>query len=336
MSHRALPIQFLNLGGEMIYIIDQRLRAQNITDERAHKVRNDIISIMLNKNFVQELFQPQPLYSKSALRTVFHKLAHASIMKLNGASMDKLFDLMLMSLKHQVLLVPQPKDLMLVTLNHLDSVACFATSPSVCEQIMTTRHLLLQCYEYLAPSDWFDIRQDLLMFVQDLNIRVSVFLKSGIQNHFGNLIIPTYGPVGSGCEVPGTVRLFNTCGEISLVTLFPNGGCYACAFDAEDFANLCVDRGTKLGLNMYCETENEAAEYYNKGNLSEVACQNFDAEEDAPSPEVGGTAREELNLLAQLIGSGRTENPQQKEFKLSLFPSEEHEKITRSVQMVRL
>ena len=39
MSLRTLPILFLNLGGEMLYILDQRLRAQSIPDEKARKGR---------------------------------------------------------------------------------------------------------------------------------------------------------------------------------------------------------------------------------------------------------------------------------------------------------
>lgn len=44
---------------------------------------------MFNKKFMEELFKPQELYSKKALRTVYDRLAHASIMRLNQASMDK-------------------------------------------------------------------------------------------------------------------------------------------------------------------------------------------------------------------------------------------------------
>ena len=44
---------------------------------------------MFNKRFIEELFKPQEVYSKKALRTVFDRLAHASIMRLNTASMDK-------------------------------------------------------------------------------------------------------------------------------------------------------------------------------------------------------------------------------------------------------
>ena len=52
-------------------------------------VLNDIVATMFNKRFMEELFKPQPLYSKKAMRTVFDRLAHASIMRLNAASMDK-------------------------------------------------------------------------------------------------------------------------------------------------------------------------------------------------------------------------------------------------------
>ena len=37
MSQKTLPLLFINLGGEMVYILDQRLRAQNIPDEKAKK-----------------------------------------------------------------------------------------------------------------------------------------------------------------------------------------------------------------------------------------------------------------------------------------------------------
>lgn len=37
MSLKTLPLLFINLGGEMMYILDQRLRAQNIPSEKAKK-----------------------------------------------------------------------------------------------------------------------------------------------------------------------------------------------------------------------------------------------------------------------------------------------------------
>ena len=52
-------------------------------------VINDIISTMFNKGFMEELLMPQEVYYHRALRTVLTRLAHASIMRLNPASMDR-------------------------------------------------------------------------------------------------------------------------------------------------------------------------------------------------------------------------------------------------------
>lgn len=37
MSLKALPLLFLNMGGEMLYILDQRLKAQNIAKDKTVK-----------------------------------------------------------------------------------------------------------------------------------------------------------------------------------------------------------------------------------------------------------------------------------------------------------
>ena len=37
MAHRTLPLLYLNLAGEMMYIIDERLMYQKISPDRAVK-----------------------------------------------------------------------------------------------------------------------------------------------------------------------------------------------------------------------------------------------------------------------------------------------------------
>lgn len=44
---------------------------------------------MFNDQFIDELFKPQNMYSRSAMQTVFEKLVHSSIMRLNSSSMGK-------------------------------------------------------------------------------------------------------------------------------------------------------------------------------------------------------------------------------------------------------
>ena len=53
-------------------------------------VMNDIAGTMFNKKFLLEIFlKNQPIQSLSMLRAMFDKLAHASVMRLNTSSMDK-------------------------------------------------------------------------------------------------------------------------------------------------------------------------------------------------------------------------------------------------------
>lgn len=99
---------------------------------------------MLNQRFLDELFKPQEVYNKGALRNLFHDLAHASIMRLNDASMGKLYDLMIMAIKQQVFFATEPKDLILITLNHLDNIRYLVSAASIHKQLDSTYFLVIK------------------------------------------------------------------------------------------------------------------------------------------------------------------------------------------------
>lgn len=100
--------------------------------------------MMLNQRFLEEIFKPQPLYHKQELYLLFRDIAHASIMKLNELSMGKLYDLMVMVFKYQLYFATQPRDLLLITLNHLDSLRSVISSPTVHKQLDATYYLLMK------------------------------------------------------------------------------------------------------------------------------------------------------------------------------------------------
>ncbi|OXB77855.1 UNVERIFIED_CONTAM: hypothetical protein H355_000610 [Colinus virginianus] len=307
MSARTLPLLFLNLGGEMLYILDQRLRAQSIPGEKARKdewtdvdrkrVMNDIITTMFNKKFMEELFKPQELYSKKALRTVYDRLAHASIMRLNQASMDKLYDLMTMAFKYQVLLCPRPKDILLVTFNHLDAIKDFiCDSPGILNQVDETFRQLIE---------------------------VSIFLKDKVQNSNGRFVLPTSGPVPWGTEVPGLIRMFNRNGDEVKRTEFTTGGNYVTP-QREGSFELYGDRVLKLGTNMY--SVSRPAETHTSGSSKTLASST--KENIVPNP----LAKEELNFLARLLGGLEIKKPGGSEtgFRLNLFTTDEEEEYARA------
>ncbi|XP_062049248.1 protein OSCP1 isoform X2 [Lepus europaeus] len=299
MSVRTLPLLFLNLGGEMLYILDQRLRAQNIPGDKARKVLNDIISTMFNRKFMEELFKPQELYSKKALRTVYDRLAHASIMRLNQASMDK--------------------DVLLVTFNHLDAIkGLIRDSPTILHQVDETFRQLMEVYCGLSAGEFQLIRQTLLIFFQDLHIRVSIFLKDKVQNSNGRFVLPVSGPVPWGTEVPGLIRMFNHKGEEVKKIKFKHGGNYVTATKEGSF-ELYGDRVLKLGTNMY--SLNRPVDTQTSGASKNSASR---AQENiTPNP----LAKEELNFLARLMGGMEIKNPSGPEpgFRLNLFTTDEEE-----------
>lgn len=89
MSAFAMPMLIVNMGGEMVYILAQRLQAQNVPLDKSKRVLQDVIRTMYNPMFIQELFRPQDVYSMQSTRQIFDRLAHSSIMRLNESSMDK-------------------------------------------------------------------------------------------------------------------------------------------------------------------------------------------------------------------------------------------------------
>lgn len=268
---------------------------------------------------MEELFKPQELYSKKALRTVYDRLAHASIMRLNQASMDKLYDLMTMAFKYQVLLCPRPKDILLVTFNHLDAIKDFiCDAPGILNQVDETFRQLIEMYGSLSAGEFQLIRQTLLIFFQDMHIRVSIFLKDKVQNSNGRFVLPISGPVPWGTEVPGLIRMFNCKGDEVKRTEFTTGGNYVTP-QREGSFELYGDRVLKLGTNMY--SVSRPAETHTSGSSKTLA--SSAKENIVPNP----LAKEELNFLARLLGGLEIKKPGGSEtgFRLNLFTTDEEE-----------
>ncbi|XP_044028869.1 protein OSCP1a isoform X3 [Siniperca chuatsi] len=324
MSVRTLPLVFINLGGEMLYILDQRLRAHNTSEDNSEKgvwsendrkrVMNDIVGTMFSKAFMDELLKPQQLYSHRTLKAVLTRLAHASIMRLNPASMDRLYELMVMAFKYQVFLCPRPKDLLLISYNHIDTIReLVKDTPVVVNQVDETHRKIIEVYSSLSEGEFQLLRQTLLIFFQDMHVRVSLFLKNQVQNPNGRFALTTSGPVPHGIDVPGLIRTFDRKGREVRRSEFPTGGSYTSPIREGSF-ELHGDRVIRLGLNIY--TVNHPEETHTS---------------KAPSVKKHDTpnllAKEELNLMARLMGSMKAENMPKAEtgLRINLFTTDQEE-----------
>ena len=129
MEHvsRSSLYQFLSLGCEMVFVIEQRLKDSKIEEDRRQKVLKEIVLKFLSE---------EEIYNIGDFKAQFTKIAHCSTMKLNPVSMAKLFDLMVMgkcttffmsitrsiAVKYQVFHCRNPKQMYLCLLNHFEDL----------------------------------------------------------------------------------------------------------------------------------------------------------------------------------------------------------------------
>ena len=168
----AMPLLIINMGGEMAYILQQRLVAQKIPESKSFKVLHDVIRTMYNKKFITALFSPQPVYTNKSVRQVFDRLAHSSIMRLNENSMDKLFDLMSMGFKYQIIRCIGPEQFMDITMNHLDNLFGMVKEEGVIALLDNAKSLVLDTYSNMSQGNLYLLKQTLYGFFEDRKVKV--------------------------------------------------------------------------------------------------------------------------------------------------------------------
>mmetsp|Transcript_29076 Transcript_29076/g.43011 ORF Transcript_29076/g.43011 Transcript_29076/m.43011 type:complete len:410 (+) Transcript_29076:31-1260(+) len=340
MAMCCMPLLVINMGGEMVYILQQRLNAQNVPDEKASKVLQDVVRTMYSPGFLDELFKPQKIYSNQNTKQIFDKLAHSSIMKLNQSSMEKLYDLMTMGFKYQILLCSQPEQLLQVTLTHLETLKqLVGAAPDVLGLVVAAAAQVEQTFGRLSPGEWLLVRDQLLGFFKGRKIKVSLFLKSKIQKVDGTIVLSKGGPCPIGGEVPGQIRFFRNDRLVSTQTFESTVGTLSEDPNPDIFDTDCL-----LGSNMYLEKNHHQEQataiiaadaaaaakkaiqrYSNRAGDAKstgAGAEYKPGRSSAHSSQSKASATAEINLLANLMGNSakETESSQLQAFKINLFP----------------
>jgi hypothetical protein len=208
-SQVGMPIVMINMGGEMIYILEQRLHAQNVANNKGQKVLCDVVRTMYYPRLIEELFRPQMMYTSRSTRQIFDRIAHSSIMRLNESSMDKLFDLMAMGFKYQIMCCMRPEEIVGMTLEHLQALRnVILPQPQVVELVDDAVARVHSTFDDMAESEYILLRRTLANFLQDRKVKVSIFLQENIQSADGSIIVNPGGRLGLGVNPPGQVRYF--------------------------------------------------------------------------------------------------------------------------------
>ena len=246
----SMPVIINCLGGEMIYILCSRLKAQSITLDKSIRVIKDIGNILFNKKFQSELYIHKKPYKHQEVKSIFESFAHSSIMRLNTTSMNKLFELMLMTLKLQILRTRYPEEIYQITLNHFLGIIEILNSietddKSLLNRVQEEMLNFKQNYSKLSSYDYIILKSVILRFLQGKNVKVSIFIQDNLQD--SNSII--YLPMNE--ESPPFV------GKIGIVKNQSNGnedyfelklnGC----FNENKNTNRMDNFNTVLGKNMF-------------------------------------------------------------------------------------
>lgn len=189
MSHFATPIIVVNLGCEMVYVIDQRLKAQNVGLDKSEKVLTDIVTVLLHPKLLDELFIPQPVATHAVIKQLLQAISTTSIMKLDEYSMSKLWDLMTMIFKWQ-LFVATNQNIFDISRRHLKSVATLLPN-------YFTKSLLehaMKRFEYLnnrfTDEDYKSLSSTLILWFSEYHTKISVLLRLDLQKSDGTFSLP--------------------------------------------------------------------------------------------------------------------------------------------------
>ena len=246
----SMPIIINCLGGEMIYILCSRLKAQKINTEKSTRVIKDIGNVLFNKKFQTELYIHKKPYFHQEIKSIFESFVHASIMRLNTTSMNKLFELMLMTLKLQILRTRYPEEIYQITLNHYLGLIEILHSienedNSLLERIKEEMEIFQKTYSKLSSYDYIILKSVILRFLQGKNVKVSIFIQDFLQDSNSIIYIPMNEESPPFVEKLGIIKNIDK-GKEYFFELKLND-CYKGNNNNNRMANF----NTEFGKNMY-------------------------------------------------------------------------------------
>ncbi|XP_058831762.1 protein OSCP1 isoform X2 [Topomyia yanbarensis] len=151
----------LNLGCEMLYVIDQRLKAQTIPLDKSAQVLREITEVLLDPKFLHYI---STAYQRNMLtvqqtRILLTDIACCSLMRL-----DALMDL---------------------TFRHLDGIGRLI--PEMRKQIMidNVKKSLIEMWEPLCEDDQIIIHRRVYKWLKPYATKISILIRMGLQKQDG-------------------------------------------------------------------------------------------------------------------------------------------------------
>uniref|UniRef100_A0A182W1Y4 Uncharacterized protein n=1 Tax=Anopheles minimus TaxID=112268 RepID=A0A182W1Y4_9DIPT len=178
----------LNLGCEMLYVIDQRLKAQSIPLDKSAQVLREITEVLLDPKFLHYIATAyqQSMLTVQQCRVLLTDIACCSLMRLDISSMDKLWDLMIMIFKWQMFITNKNAQMLLdLTFRHLDGIGRLI--PEMRKQILidNVKKSLLELWEPLCEDEQTIVHRKVYKWLKPYNTKISILIRMGLQKSNG-------------------------------------------------------------------------------------------------------------------------------------------------------
>lgn len=139
----------------------------------------------------------------ASIRSILESVILCSIMKLDGNSMNKLFELMYTMVKYQLTTATGPREVVLITLNHTDAMRDMVTDENAHQCVSLVHQMIIdvsiknlnknfilkinnkkkiQLYSNLTYEEIWKVRNECLQVLNPIKIRMTILLRLGLQN----------------------------------------------------------------------------------------------------------------------------------------------------------
>ena len=201
-------ILFANLGSEMVYILNNRIKSLDIVEQKRNSILCQIArNLYQGEEYLKMISDSTSLMSLEGLHNLLNKICHKSVITLDPSSFGKMIEMVLMALKKDVLLMKNDFGLRSVTINHFEGVDKIVKDRSITEPM---RKLLEEHFSRMGLLDYSQVKRDILNLLIFKHSKISIYLKDEIQENDAHFIIRP--PNVAGFNVNRTGAIFDGAG----------------------------------------------------------------------------------------------------------------------------
>mmetsp|Transcript_6017 Transcript_6017/g.18136 ORF Transcript_6017/g.18136 Transcript_6017/m.18136 type:complete len:303 (-) Transcript_6017:147-1055(-) len=212
----ATPYLVVNLGCDYLFLLESRLRSEAaIPAKKTDEVLVDCAFALFEENVIEKSFKRQKLQSVEEVKRLFYIVGQSPSLRIDEANLDKLFTIIGMAMKAQLMRMRTADDAIVFAEKHLNEVRLLLDRTSLGEEayevIDDVRKRLLEWYKDMTLAEFHRMRITLLNYFADLRTPVSALIEASIQHDTGYLFAPTRG---ENIENLGNCIMFSEDGEV--------------------------------------------------------------------------------------------------------------------------